>query len=1175
LRASKLPPSDNAGVYPLFLWVGLQRALLTGVINRMRDSSGGTLEIMRELLAKSALMQDVERAEGKWSIELPASAWKDADAEWLFAVNHAVLEAKGVEIYCKKIFATPKLRDRPATYSALRAALAKEQEAHALARLISKVRKSRWRLEDHRTLSLGDAHRLMLGFPVLFDDCLVDRDSTAVMAGIVQGFAFKRGVRVGCWFVLTALGLLSLRVFGWEAPGWVYHAILASFFLIIAWGMLGATWRGLPRSAVRSVVRRLGAGYVWTSRPWLLEAAKYYERHGFLLPRMICLYKVAEADFWAGAWSEIRAIATRACSIPSEDNASAHPLYFVFRLEFEMLLLEIDRFLGLPADESKLLGRLYDECSPVQTFLSRLGIDSKQKWLDRYQQLCTFDPMLPAGKDVDAPDQLWDHRPKWLQIYRLRGSVPRRRGALDQLLEPLAAAWVVYGWSPEFPAVRSALAKETAAATLIADVFPLGQPRATDWLSLFNVDSAAWQDLNWVYSEPFPIWFRILRGYHHRFHSVKMQVAVGVAAVITPRRGLEISPYWWLVKVNNFLRNPEVDAAPLFFAAGLSLAKTQIDHGASLQATGTFRFCLDKLLTIIAQNRCPQAMHTVLQRFHEAFPMALAACEKAFQTTGSTGWLWTYVQMVDGYRCVIVREGLRRQLRQGEVARSAVRDAWQPSLPHPGPARHTAGANTGNVRGAVRGAATAISPPAEHSAQDAVEILAPIKPRRVRRAKWLRRLFRRLEIHLATPVPIAPRSAQTSALLDQDALKGLIWDPTSVILYLLFAGNDLIALPIRIDNAEGRAQVLHNAQGLFRVKDAKLGLVGPPVDDTVLVEHQGFIEACVSLLWEAREHQQPISAECLVACDPKAIYKKLYHLLNLDALLALIEPDIACRRSLHLVLIPATELWSLPLHAAMSSDERYLVDQFASVRYGISLATALLQAPSSSRTQPFRGVAFANAYADTEEDQLTRVPDEVSAILELGGEQNWWIHTEWGCGGSATREHFRRRHGSGDVLWCMGHGYCALDTIMFRDRQLTLVRPSLLLRDGPVSDTRMVMERYDFGGLELFYNACCMLGSLKGLERSTELDGFNAVLMMLGCTRVASALWEISEDASVEFARHWLGALKAHAVNPGVVRGPHAFAIALKTAVDGLRAADNRRFDHPYFWAAYSLLGLG
>ena len=142
------------------------------------------------------------------------------------------------------------------------------------------------------------------------------------------------------------------------------------------------------------------------------------------------------------------------------------------------------------------------------------------------------------------------------------------------------------------------------------------------------------------------------------------------------------------------------------------------------------------------------------------------------------------------------------------------------------------------------------------------------------------------------------------------------------------------------------------------------------------------------------------------------------------------------------------------------------------------------------------------------------------------------------------------------------------------ERRVSTTESSLLLCDGPVSMSRMLAEGYDFSGWRLLNISACLLGRLRELGASKEVLGYIAVLTLLGCRRVCSALWPISDAAAPEFSRHWIRAIKRH-VFGDTPPGPHAFAVAFKEALDGFRKAEGGRFDHEFFWAPYTLYGLG
>jgi hypothetical protein len=74
---------------------------------------------------------------------------------------------------------------------------------------------------------------------------------------------------------------------------------------------------------------------------------------------------------------------------------------------------------------------------------------------------------------------------------------------------------------------------------------------------------------------------------------------------------------------------------------------------------------------------------------------------------------------------------------------------------------------------------------------------------------------------------------------------------------------------------------------------------------------------------------------------------------------------------------------------------------------------------------------------------------------------------------------------------------------------------------------------------------------------------------------VISALWPISDQAAAEFSKHWIRAMQEYVFNPKRPRGPHAFALAFKAALESFRQADGGYYDHEFYWAPYLYYGLG
>jgi hypothetical protein len=422
--------------------------------------------------------------------------------------------------------------------------------------------------------------------------------------------------------------------------------------------------------------------------------------------------------------------------------------------------------------------------------------------------------------------------------------------------------------------------------------------------------------------------------------------------------------------------------------------------------------------------------------------------------------------------------------------------------------------------------------------------------------------------------------------VDRAAVKRLLPDRNTGLVVFFFDGDDLVILPVRMD-ATGEPQVLHPPEGYFRTP----GVLPQLRELLELQDGENYLE---EILDQIRQAPGNVPVEQVVKqVEMTPLYTELYQALRLGDLLRLIEPEPARRADLHLVLIPDGPLYHLPLHAACASETGpRLYQQVASLRYGLSLRTLELQqrihedqAAAQAGDRDLRGVAFANP--DQPPRRLEGVIREVDILLEETNPASGWLHGEREpVDQQAVRANLRERHRAGNVGWVMGHGVddesahkLAREQGMKDDFVLPDGRPvppeaALLLCDGLVGMSRMLGEGYDLRSWRLFNISACLLGKLRELGASKEVLGYIAVLTLLGCRRVTSALWPISDTAAPEFTRYWVRAIKEHVFGT-TPPGPHSFAVAFKEALDNFRQADGGRFDHEFFWAPYTLYGLG
>jgi tetratricopeptide (TPR) repeat protein len=559
----------------------------------------------------------------------------------------------------------------------------------------------------------------------------------------------------------------------------------------------------------------------------------------------------------------------------------------------------------------------------------------------------------------------------------------------------------------------------------------------------------------------------------------------------------------------------------------------------------------DHLLQAMSQNRHPQGVGRVMGMYGSMFQLGLRACEQIYcdellEFRDCEEAIWEGVEFVDAAKCVAIREGIQRHVSR--PAQSANGPAWEPGPPDwRSVFAPTSGAGSTVARAPVRGLRVDGVPP-----------------------------FANAVGGFALPDQVDDEKNRFCRPVNREGVTTLLPDSDTCLANFYFAANDLVVLPVR-KSASGSAEVLHNDTGYFRVPG-----VLPKVRD-LLQRHDAALKEILRLFVSHPD----VSVEQLARRVPLApSLCELYRLLQFDQILDILQPD-RCLAKLHLILIPDGPLYRLPLHAICSNlGEPRLYQRLASVRYGLSLRTLDLQqqiqgarAAKELEERLLQGVAFANPDREGAIGFLDGVIREaLSLATETPG--RWWLHGERVA--ESTRANFSRRHRSGNIGWTIGHG-CSeaelailglADELALADGEtLRVQEPSLLLLDGLASMSRLLHEGYDFSNWRLFNISACMLGNLRELGGS-EVMGYLAALTLLGCRRVCSAMWHLSDESAPEFARHWIRAIARH-VFGDAPPGPHAFAIAFREALNNFREADGDRFDHEFFWSAYTLYGLG
>jgi tetratricopeptide (TPR) repeat protein len=593
---------------------------------------------------------------------------------------------------------------------------------------------------------------------------------------------------------------------------------------------------------------------------------------------------------------------------------------------------------------------------------------------------------------------------------------------------------------------------------------------------------------------------------------------------------------------------------------------------------GSLGWChraLGELHDVLRSNRWPAGMGSIVKRSDRLFDAGMLVSERAFQESPPPDVLWDGLTFADSARAVAIREGLRRLARLPVTPPADV--DWQPGPDHWTSLFRRRRGISDVGRAAIRGPRRADE---------------PVRPS---------------AMVLELPEETDATKQSLSQPLARDDLEHLLPDTDTVLVTFHFIEDDLYVLPVR-RGTDGKLELRHTPEGYLSVPKVR-----PALTDLVAKHEAVFHRIHEDQLSQlpAAELRRALAALAQPAYDrftdpwaPSAspagqpaapaepefinyddLFRTLARLLRLDDLLRLIEPDARLRRRRHLVLLPDGPVYQLPLHAArVGRRGRPLTDAVGSVRYALSLRSLVMlnevereQRQRHPDRLPLRGVAFASPGGNRGYPYLASARTEVRHLVAGSPSGSWRIFGERpGADVFACRTNLRRHHPAPTLLWSIAHGGLMADEIELRGEPVTVVDPSLLLCDGPVSTTRLAAEGYDLRPVWQWFISACTLGRLEDREATRQVEGFIAALESLGCRRVTSAMWELNDSAAAAFGRGYLKALRAEVFDkPADQRGPHAFAVALKRALTAFRKVEDGRYDHEYYWAAYTLYGLG
>lgn len=267
----------------------------------------------------------------------------------------------------------------------------------------------------------------------------------------------------------------------------------------------------------------------------------------------------------------------------------------------------------------------------------------------------------------------------------------------------------------------------------------------------------------------------------------------------------------------------------------------------------------------------------------------------------------------------------------------------------------------------------------------------------------------------------------------------------------------------------------------------------------------------------------------------------------------LVEPASDLIRSKErLVIVPYDLLHYLPFHAFYTKTSGYLLDQIEisylpaspllrTIGVGPNAELALSNEPTRLATQVHDSQAKVASFGHAYQGQLPFAVEEAQSVANITGGIAYLDE-------AASRENFRRAAADASILHLATHGHFRADDPLFS---------GLALADG---------WQTTFDTFNLQTNASLVTLSACQTGRSVvgggdELLGLTRSFLAAGAKSLVLSQWTVEDQSTSMLMTHFYRRLMAG----------WSKAAALNDAQRSLR--NNAQYAHPYFWAAFSLVG--
>jgi CHAT domain-containing protein len=277
---------------------------------------------------------------------------------------------------------------------------------------------------------------------------------------------------------------------------------------------------------------------------------------------------------------------------------------------------------------------------------------------------------------------------------------------------------------------------------------------------------------------------------------------------------------------------------------------------------------------------------------------------------------------------------------------------------------------------------------------------------------------------------------------------------------------------------------------------------------------------------------------------PERSLKRRLEVLS-RALITPVEDELAGAE--RVIFVPHGELHYIPFSSLLTSDGRYLVEQFEVVEAPSAHSLSFSQKKNPKRQPGFQTTQQSSqvfALGDYSKDSWAPLPGTAQEARTI---EMLLPRTRSLVADQLKHEGIKAGIEKSEILHIATHG--------FLDHQNPL-KSGLVTSDRPLTVADVLTRR--LSAYSVFLSACdTAMGKQTAAD---EIVGLQQSFMYAGTPSVIASLWQVSDEATAELVKSYYGQLRT--VNKGA---------ALRQAQ--LEMLQSPQHSHPYFWSAFILSG--